>query len=190
MRIIAGAARGRRLTVPRGEAVRPTADRTREALFSSLAPRLPGAHVVDLYAGAGGLGLEALSRGAASVTFVEQARPALAALRHNIEVVGVPGAHVVAGTLPGALGRSMPGAPFELALLDPPYALDERAVAAVLVALVPLLAADAEVVVERASRAPAPPWPAALRPRQPRRYGAATLHRAERVAEPAGGPAG
>lgn len=190
MRIIAGAARGRRLTVPRGEAVRPTADRAREALFSSLAPRLPGAHVVDLYAGAGGLGLEARSRGAATVTFIEQARSALDALRHNIEVVGLGGVHVVAGTLPGALRRPVPGAPFDLALLDPPYGLDEHAVGAVLAALVPLLTADAEVVVERSSRAPAPGWPPTLRARAPRRYGAATLHRAERVAEPAGGPAG
>jgi 16S rRNA (guanine966-N2)-methyltransferase len=185
MRVVAGAARGRRLVAPDGTAVRPTADRVKEALFSSLAPRLPGAAVLDVFAGSGALGLEALSRGAASVTFVEQDRRALAALRTNIDTVALPGTAIVAGDAHRLLagGGTLAGGPFDLVLLDPPYALDEPALADLLAAVSLRLAPDATVVVERAARAPRPGWPASLIPAEPRRYGATALHRADAAPE-------
>jgi 16S rRNA (guanine966-N2)-methyltransferase len=180
MRIVAGAARGRRLVAPPGDAVRPTADRVREALFSSLAPLLPGAAVLDAFAGSGALGLEARSRGAARVTLVEQDRRALVALRHNVDAVGLGATTVVAGDVRrlAATGQ-IAGAPFDLALLDPPYALAEDALAVLLADLVPLLADGAIVIVERSAAGPAPRWPAALRPVSERRYGSTRLHRGE-----------
>lgn len=179
MRIVAGAARGRPLVAPKGRDVRPTADRVKEALFSSLAPRLPGASVLDLFAGTGSLGLEALSRGASHVTFVERARAALSALDRNIEVVGIDGAEVVRGDVATALRSSPPGAPFDLVLADPPYALTEASLTQVLLALVPHLGEGAVVVIERDARAAEPTWPPQLFPVEVRRYGATALHRAE-----------
>ncbi len=120
MRIVAGKWRGRTLLAPKGEATRPTADRTREGLFSMLTSRLgsfEGLRVADLFAGSGALGLEALSRGAAHCTFVEQDKAALDALRANIATLGAIGdvraASVMA--LPAAI------APCDLILMDPPY---------------------------------------------------------------------
>ncbi len=184
MRIIAGAARGRRLASP-PDGVRPTGDRVREALFASLAPLLPGAAVLDGFAGSGALGLEALSRGAASVTLVERDRRVLEVVRGNAERVGLAGAHVVAGDLARLLrdaaggGVAPLGAPYDLVLLDPPYALAEDALARLLEDLVAVLAPGATVVVERAADAPTPRWPGPLRAGEPRRYGSTRLHRAE-----------
>ena len=121
MRIVAGAWRGRPLAAPRGDATRPTADRTREALFSMLASRLgsfDGLAAADLFAGSGALGLEALSRGAASCLFVEQDRAALDALRANVAKLGAAGADVRAQSVL-ALGPAR--APLDLILMDPPY---------------------------------------------------------------------
>ena len=129
MRIIAGQWRGRRLLAPRGQATRPTADRVRETLFSMLTSRLgsfDGLAVGDFFAGSGALGLEALSRGAASCLFVEQDGEALHALRANIAAVGAGGAEVRAGSVL-ALGQAR--APLDLALLDPPYGSGAGAVA-------------------------------------------------------------
>jgi 16S rRNA (guanine966-N2)-methyltransferase len=181
MRIVAGAARGRRLVAPSGPVVRPTADRVKEALFSILAPRLAGASVLDVFAGSGALGLEALSRGAAHVTFIEQDRRALEALRTNIGTVALPGTAVVAAEARRALGgaSALAGAPFDLVLLDPPYAIDEPTLALLLADVVGHLAPDAIVVVERAAVAPAPGWPGPLVAAEPRRYGATALHRAD-----------
>jgi 16S rRNA (guanine966-N2)-methyltransferase len=179
VRVIAGAARGRRLRVPGGEVTRPTADRVKEALFSSLQPRLPGARVLDLYAGAGGLGLEALSRGAVAVTFVESDRRALEALRGNVEVVGLPGCTVVALDVRRALATELPGGPFDLALLDPPYRLAGDELGGVLDALLGHLAPEAHVVVERDRRDEPPRWPAGLLAAGPRRYGDTAVHRAD-----------
>jgi 16S rRNA (guanine966-N2)-methyltransferase len=183
MRIVSGAARGRRLVVPPGDTVRPTADRVREALFASLAPLLPGASVLDAFAGSGALGLEALSRGAARVTFIERERRALAALRRNIDTVRLDGGTVIAAdavrTLRDAARAGvLTGAPFDLVLLDPPYALDDDTLAGLLVDLLPLIAPDATVVVERSMDASEPRWPALLLPAAPRRYGSTRLHRA------------
>jgi len=179
MRIVAGTARGRRLVVPPGDGVRPTGDRVREALFSSLAPLLPGAAVLDAFAGSGALGLEARSRGAERVTLIERDRRALTALQRNVEAVGLGGATVIAGdaTRLAATGAIV-GAPFDVALLDPPYAFDEATVATLLADLVRSLADGATVVIERATSAPEPHWPHALRPERSRRYGSTTLHRA------------
>jgi len=188
MRIIAGAARGRRLVAPPGDAVRPTADRVREALFSSLAPLLPGASVLDGFAGSGALGLEARSRGAAHVALVEQDRRALVALRRNVETVDLGSTTVVPGdVLRLAATAQLPGAPFDLVLLDPPYALAEDVLAKLLVDLLPSLGEGATVVVERAAAAPAPRWPDPLRSVSERRYGSTRLHRAEHAAGPVGG---
>ncbi|TPG22734.1 16S rRNA (guanine(966)-N(2))-methyltransferase RsmD [Sphingomonas koreensis] len=129
MRVIAGQWRGRPIVAPKGDATRPTADRTREALFSMLASRFGSFEdlaVADLFAGSGALGLEALSRGAASCLFVEQDRPALDALRANIAKLGASGADVRAGSVM-ALGPAR--APLDLILMDPPYGSGAGAVA-------------------------------------------------------------
>lgn len=181
MRIVAGTARGRRLVVPPGDTVRPTADRVREALFSSLASRVPGASVLDGFAGTGALGLEAASRGAAHVTCVERDRRALVALDTNVATVGSDAVEVVRADLLQRVTGALPGAPFDVVLLDPPYALAEDVIAGLLADLVGHLAPDATVVVERAAAAPAPRWPATLRADEPRRYGSTRLHRATHV---------
>ena len=129
MRVIAGQWRGRPLIAPKGDATRPTADRTREALFSMLASRLGSFEelaVADLFAGSGALGLEALSRGAATCLFVEQDKPALDALKTNIAKLGAMGAEVRAGSVL-ALGRAPK--PLDLILMDPPYGTGAGAVA-------------------------------------------------------------
>lgn len=130
MRIIAGQWRGRPLVAPKGDATRPTADRTREALFSMLASRVgnfDGLAVTDLFAGSGALGLEALSRGAASCLFVEQDKPALDALRANIAKLAATGATVRAASV---LSLGPAPAPLDLVLMDPPYATGAGPVAA------------------------------------------------------------
>ena len=127
MRIIAGLARGLPLTVPRGDATRPTSDRVREAIFSSLGARVPDALVLDLYAGTGALGLEAMSRGAQSVVFVEQARAALDCLAKNLAgFKPAPVAHVVRGEVLRELTRI--AGPFDLIFADPPYGTDNTPV--------------------------------------------------------------
>jgi 16S rRNA (guanine966-N2)-methyltransferase len=178
MRIIAGVAKGRRLVAPTGDGTRPTADRVKESWFSSLQPLLGGAHVLDLYAGSGALGLEALSRGAAAVTFVERDRRALAALRTNLAAVDLPGATVVGRDVRTALAGDLVDAPFDVVVADPPYRVDGSELTAVLAALVPHLADGAVVTVERGRREPAPTWPAQLGDPEARRYGDTTLHRA------------
>ncbi len=123
LRIISGHWRGRVLQVPKGDATRPTADRTREALFSMLVSRLgplDDLRVADLFAGSGALGLEALSRGAATCLFVEQDRPALDALRANIAMVGATQVSDVRATSVLSLGPS-PAPPLDLVMMDPPY---------------------------------------------------------------------
>ena len=123
MRIIAGLARGLPLAVPRGDATRPTSDRVREAIFSSLGARVPDAVVLDLFAGTGALGLEALSRGAQSAVFVERARAALDCLAKNL--AGLKPAPV-AQVVRGEVLRELPHltGPFTLIFADPPYGTD------------------------------------------------------------------
>lgn len=178
MRVVAGAAKGRRLVAPKGDDVRPTADRTKEALFASVQPLLADACVLDLYAGSGALGLEALSRGAARVTFVERGRPALAAIAANIAAVGLPGTEVVAQPVARALGAPLNGEPFDLVFADPPYRTPKAEIEEMLTALVGHLAPGATVILERSVRDGAPPWPPELERGDPRRYGDTALHRA------------
>lgn len=130
MRIIAGTWRGRPLAAPKGDTTRPTADRTREALFSMLASRLgsfEGVAAADLFAGSGALGLEALSRGAATCLFVEQDRAALDALRANVAKLAAAGADVRAASV---LSLGPARAPLDLVMMDPPYGSGAGSVAA------------------------------------------------------------
>lgn len=177
MRIVGGLAKGRRLAAP-ARGTRPTSDRTREALFNSLAGLvdIDGARVLDLYAGTGAVGLEALSRGAVEAVFVESGRTALAVLRRNIAIVGLPGARVVDRPVSGYLAAP-PAATFDIVFADPPYAIADDSLAAVLAALTePMwLAADAVVVVERPARGDGPRWPAEITELRSRRYGDGVL---------------
>lgn len=158
MRIVGGAFRGRGIVAPKGPSTRPTADGAREALFNVLSHRedfsFEGARVIDLYAGSGALGLEAMSRGAAFCLFVETDAAARAAIRDNVEALGLFGATRVHRRSAGALGPKPAGvgAPFALAFLDPPYGHD--LVAAALDALREgrWLAGGALVVVEQGER--------------------------------------
>ncbi len=178
MRVIAGTARGRRLVAPPGLATRPITDRAKEAIFNMLRAQgvLLDAEVIDLYAGSGSFGLECLSRGARRVTFVEQSRPALAAIRTNLGNLGFADrAEIVAGPVERVVGTL---APVDLAFCDPPYALDPwprllpRIPARILVAH-----AETPVVLT-------PEWEELRR----RVYGRAHIVVAERVGAPGGGP--
>lgn len=156
MRVIAGRYRGRRLTAPPGSATRPTSDRVREALFSILGP-VDGLAVLDLFAGSGALGIEALSRGAGRVLFVERAPTALAALRANIAAVGVgeDAALVHAGDARGALRAARRSRDkYDLVFLDPPYRRATLLGGELSRALPGVLAAGARVVSESDRRSP------------------------------------
>jgi 16S rRNA (guanine966-N2)-methyltransferase len=168
MRVVAGAYGGRRLRAPRGRATRPTSDRVREALFSTLGERVVGAQVLDLYAGSGALGIEALSRGAAGVVFVERDRATAAVLRANLRDLGLvgpdattPAADVASGTrvithvgdaaqFVGDLEEGA-GPTFDLVLCDPPYKISSDELATLLVRLAGSrrLSSDATLVAER-----------------------------------------
>ncbi len=183
-RIISGTAGGQRLRTPPGGTTRPTSDRVREALFSRLEHRglLEGTHVLDLYAGSGALGLEAASRGAATVLLVESHGAAAGVIEANIAVVGSPGARLVRDTVDRALRAGPPGGTRrDLVLIDPPYDVTDDALGAVLAALVEhdWLAADAFVVVERSRRSPQPRWPEGLELSGEKRYGDTTVWFAE-----------
>ncbi|GAA2013025.1 16S rRNA (guanine(966)-N(2))-methyltransferase RsmD [Microbacterium ulmi] len=178
-RIISGRAGGTVLDVPPA-GTRPTSDRARESLFSALesADTVARARVVDLYAGSGALGLEALSRGAASVDLVElNGRAAAIAERNAARVAKALGAdaavRVHRSTVAAFLARA--AGPFDLVLLDPPYELGETELAAALTALAPLLAPGGVVVIERASRSPEPALPPGLAVSRSKRYGDTTM---------------
>jgi 16S rRNA (guanine966-N2)-methyltransferase len=180
-RIVAGTLGGRRLQVPRGDTTRPTSERVREALFSALESRgaVGGAHVVDLYAGSGALGLEALSRGAASVVLVDSSRQAVEAARRNVKELGLSRVSVVLSSV-GRFLASPPAVAADLVFADPPYACGDDDVAAMLTALTERwLDPGAIVVVERGSRALEPRWPAGLVRTGVRRYGETTLWQAQ-----------
>jgi 16S rRNA (guanine966-N2)-methyltransferase len=177
-RIVAGVAGGRRLAVP-PSGTRPTSDRVREALFSALDhdPGLDGAAVLDLCAGSGALGLEALSRGAAHVLLVESDARAAAVIKANIAAVGIGGATVVTDRAERLLARPPSAADrYDLVFADPPYAVAPAAVSRVLTLLAAgWLAADALIVVERATRSGPLEWPPGYLPAKSRRYGEATF---------------
>ncbi|TAM71303.1 MAG: 16S rRNA (guanine(966)-N(2))-methyltransferase RsmD [Microbacteriaceae bacterium] len=170
-RIVSGFAGSLTLAVPRS-GTRPTSDRVREAIFSALSARnaVYGANVLDLYAGSGALGLEAASRGAASVVLVERNRAAAAVCRGNASAIlraakgrAAPRVQTVVSSVRAFLaGPSAAAGGFALVFLDPPYDLPETELTADLAALAPLLAADSVVVVERGTRSPEPRWPRML----------------------------
>lgn len=179
-RVIGGVAGGRRLAVPRGTSTRPTSDRAREGLFASVQSELgplAGKRVLDLYAGSGAVGLEALSRGAAHVLLVESDARTAAVIKANVAAVGITGATVVTDRAERLLGRPPdPADRYDLVFADPPYALTPAAVTRVLTLLADgWLAGDALVVVERATRSGTLEWPPGYLPGKSRRYGEATF---------------
>ena len=148
MRIIAGLYGGRRLVAPPGVETRPTSDRVREALFSMLASDVDGARVLDLFAGSGALGLEALSRGAAEVHFVDSAPPAVAAVRANLQALGAQARVERRDWRAAVRSASAAGRQYDLVFLDPPYRLADKLGAELAEALPDVLAPDALVVCE------------------------------------------
>jgi 16S rRNA (guanine966-N2)-methyltransferase len=179
-RIIAGEAGGRRLAAPAGRTTRPTSDRAREGLFAavlSMLGTLNGSRVLDLYAGSGAVGLEALSRGAAHVLLVESDARAAAVIKANIAAVGLAGSTVATDRAERLLTRPPAGADrYDLVFADPPYAVTAAAVSRVLTLLADgWLAQDALVVVERATRSGPLEWPPGYLPGKSRRYGEATF---------------
>lgn len=163
MRIIGGVLKGRRLPSPTWPGLRPTADRLRETLFNVLGAAVTGAEVLDGCAGTGALGLEALSRGAAHVTFIDRDARAVALIEANLERCRVAcRATVIRGSLPRAMELVEAAAAFDLVLLDPPYEYDDRAMGAMLSAAGRHTAAGGQVVVERTRHA-APVAVASLR---------------------------
>jgi 16S rRNA (guanine966-N2)-methyltransferase len=202
-RVIAGEAGGRRLAVPGGRDTRPTSDRAREGLFAtivSMLGSLDGARVLDLYAGSGAVGLEALSRGAEHVLLVEHGARAARVIRENIEAIGLSGAVLAAdrvervlahGPAPAGAQDAPAGAQdapagaqddtvggrYDVVFADPPYALADAAVSQVLSLLAGQgwLAPGALVIVERATRSGPVNWPDGFVPDRARRYGEATF---------------
>ena len=153
-RVIAGSRGGRRIEAPRGEVTRPTAERVREALFSILGQRVAGARVLDLFAGSGALGLEALSRGAAQVTFVDAAPAAIRAVRANLAALELDG-EIVRGDALAALRAARAAArQYDLILIDPPYRLSERLAPGLSEELGGVLAPDGRAVTESDRRRP------------------------------------
>lgn len=183
-RVIAGMYRARRIHTPKGAGTRPTSDRTREALFSALVARgaVEGARVLDLYAGSGALGIEAVSRGAASAVLVDHDRGAVAAMRRTVADLGLEQVRVQARQTRAYLEGV--ATQHDLVFIDPPYDIGEGTLAEVLVLLTGgWLAEDALVVVERSARSPEPSWPAELEPVQARTYGETAIWLAGRVPE-------
>ncbi len=171
-RIVAGALGGRRLQVPPGRRTRPTSERAREGLFSSLGD-LGGARFLDLYAGSGAVGLEALSRGAALATLVESDAAAVRTIRANAAALGLGDADVRAEKVEQFLTSADPepyDGPYDVVFLDPPYALDVTPV----LARLPRWVEDV-IVVEGATRIGEPTWPTGLTGGKARRYGDTTL---------------
>ncbi|MGH2978496.1 MAG: 16S rRNA (guanine(966)-N(2))-methyltransferase RsmD [Solirubrobacterales bacterium] len=154
MRVVAGAYSGRRLTAPRGGRIRPTADRVREALFSILGP-MEALRVLDLFAGSGALGIEALSRGAQEATFVDSNQAAVRAVRENLERVGSEHGRVFRADVTSFLrGAARHGDLWDLVLCDPPYRLAHRLGPALGPLLTPVLDTDARIVCESSSKHP------------------------------------
>ncbi|GGS02088.1 DNA methylase [Streptomyces humidus] len=179
-RVIAGAAGGRRLAVPPGTGTRPTSDRAREGLFSTwqslLGGPLDGERVLDLYAGSGAVGLEALSRGAHHTLLVEADARAARTIRENVKALGLPGAEVRAGKARQVV-QEEPAAPYDLVFLDPPYAVTDDDLREILLTLRSggWLAADALVTVERSTRGGEFHWPDGFEALRARRYGEGTF---------------
>ncbi|MFC7258104.1 16S rRNA (guanine(966)-N(2))-methyltransferase RsmD [Streptomyces lutosisoli] len=180
-RVIAGAAGGRRLAVPPGTGTRPTSDRAREGLFSTwqslLGGPLHGERVLDLYAGSGAVGLEALSRGAGHTLLVEADARAAKVIRENVTSLGLPGAEVRSGKAEQIIQAPAPADPYDLVFLDPPYAVSDDDLREILLTLRTQgwLAAEALVTVERSTRGGEFGWPDGFEAIRARRYGEGTF---------------
>lgn len=175
-RIIAGSLGGRRIKVP-SHGTRPTTDRVREAIFGRLeaAGMIDGARVVDAFAGSGALGIEALSRGAVNVVFVDVAASATRVIENNLRVLGVADkGTVVRSEVLTFLRRE--GERYDLALLDPPYDLPSKELAEILAVLATRLTPGARVVLEWSSRGDPPEWPPGVVPGEVRKYGETSIH--------------
>jgi 16S rRNA (guanine966-N2)-methyltransferase len=172
VRIIAGSRKGARIVAPKGTATRPTSDRVREAAFNLIGP-LDGARVLDLYAGSGAMGLEALSRGASRVVFVETDREALAAIERNLGKLGLTGAEVAREQASHRVPADVrAGRRYDLVLVDPPYRMLPQALAS-LSPHVPAIVSPGGLVVVESSAGETPELPLPLR--TSRRYGSARL---------------
>ncbi|MER8010720.1 16S rRNA (guanine(966)-N(2))-methyltransferase RsmD [Streptomyces sp. SLBN-31] len=179
-RVIAGTAGGRRLAVPPGNGTRPTSDRAREGLLSTwqslLGGPLDGERVLDLYAGSGAVGLEALSRGASHTLLVEADARAARVIRENVRSLGLPGAEVRSGKAEQII-QSAPTAPYDLVFLDPPYRVTDHDLREILLTLRTehWLAPEAIVTVERSTRGGEFRWPEGFDAVKARRYGEGTF---------------
>jgi 16S rRNA (guanine966-N2)-methyltransferase len=178
-RIVGGTLGGRRISAPAGQHTRPTSDRVREALFSALdaLTDLTGARFADLYAGSGAVGIEARSRGAEHVLLVEADPKAARVARDNIAALGADGVGLVTSKVEQVLGAPPPDGPYDVVFADPPYAVPDDQIGAMLAALVDggWLAPDAVVVVERSSRSLGVAWVPGITAVRSRRYGETTL---------------
>ena len=172
MRITGGTGRGRRLKAPTGPHVRPTSDKVKQALFNIIGDRIEGAAFLDLFAGAGGIGIEALSRGARRVVFVDDSRESLSVVRINVEQAGFSDrAQLVLSKADSFLGK--PSGPYDIVFLDPPYAME-------LGPLLGLIAASGivkpgDVIAEHFKKHPSPPAAGALTLYREARYGDTVL---------------
>jgi 16S rRNA (guanine966-N2)-methyltransferase len=187
-RIIGGSAGGRRITAPSGQQTRPTTDRVREALFSSVEAwcgSLQGLRFLDLYAGSGAVGLEAWSRGAGVVTLVESDRRTAKLIGDNARTLGFAKVDVVAASVTSTL-TTPPAAPYDVVFMDPPYALDDLTVGGDLAVLCSQqwLVPGAMVVVERSARSPEPSWPRGIDGTRRKRYGETALWYGHAAASP------
>ncbi|MER6624441.1 16S rRNA (guanine(966)-N(2))-methyltransferase RsmD [Streptomyces sp. NPDC000931] len=180
-RVIAGKAGGRLLAVPQGNRTRPTSDRAREGLFSTwqslLGGPLDGERVLDLYAGSGAVGLEALSRGAGHVLLVEADARAVRTVRENVKSLGLPGAEVGSGKAEQIIRNAPPREPYDIVFLDPPYAVSDGDLREILLTLRSggWLAEEALVTVERSTRGGEFTWPPGFEGIRARRYGEGTF---------------
>lgn len=184
-RIIAGEWGGRRIRTPSGDGTRPTSDRVRESLFQSVGSMLgslEGMHVLDLFAGSGALGLEAASRGAVAVDLVESDKRAASVVARNVDELGSDA--VLHRTTAERFVRAPVTRVWDVAFLDPPYAMATGTIQGLLVALADALADDALVVVERSSRTPFA-WPDGFEAVRDKTYGETTLWYGRRVHTPA-----
>jgi len=185
-RIVAGSLGGRRITAPAGRDTRPTSDRVREALFSTLESLtdLAGCRFVDLYAGSGAVGLEAASRGASAVLLVESDPKAARTARHNISALDLGAVCQLAPAKVATVLGAGTTRPYDIVFADPPYAMEAQELGHTLAALVDggWLAADAVVAIERSTRSPEPPWPDGVTPERGRRYGETALWYGRRAA--------
>jgi 16S rRNA (guanine966-N2)-methyltransferase len=176
MRIIAGKARGRRLAAPPGRGTRPLTDRVKEAVFSALGDKVPGARVLDLYAGSGSIGLEALSRGAAEVVFVESSPAAVQVLRKNLAATALEGGRVAARDV----ARYLAGVGeerFDLVFVDPPWDLGQEELEEVVTSAAISAAPGAVMVVHRRAGGMASPVPPGWELASERRYGDSAVYR-------------